>query len=242
MKTRLPHVLVLVATVLPHPAPAQSCTTLPQRANELWLAAGHLKEGSTSWREMGVDASPGDRFGVSIRRVSGGPEEDQGLEAWAGRVGIPFGIGVAGFCLFGGFELNHFSFEDRFEVDRGEAKYLAREIGLRGDIPVFGAGGVEMRVWIAPAVAFLTRDISGRTLVVDGQIGSEERSVGGSEWKVSGQGGLTLRWKLLGVSGGVSKRPALSSGTMAFVHVGMTLIRGGNGERSPPDEGEGRER
>jgi len=199
-------------------------------------------EGGTSWREIGVEASPGERFGVSIRRVSGGPEEDQELEAWAGRVGVPFGLSVAHFCLFGGFELSHFSFENRFEADRGEAKYLAREMGLRGDIPVFGAGGLEMRVWMAPALALLTRDISGRTLIVDGGVSSEERSAGGSEWKLSGQGGLTLRWKLLGVSGGVSKRPALSSGTMAFVQVGVALIRGGSGGKSSPEPEEGRER
>jgi len=185
-----------------------------------------------------VGASPGDRFGVSIRRTSGGPEEDQGLEAWAGRVGVPFRFRVADFCLFGGFELNHFSFENRFEVERGEAKYTAREIGLRGDMPVAGIGGVELRVWVAPAVALLTRDISGRTLVVGGQVGSEERSAGASEWKLSGQGGLTLRWKLLGVSGGISKRPAVSSETMAFIEVGVALIQGGNGRNTSPDQGE----
>ena len=207
---------------------AQSGTSVPLRPNEQWMAAGVLNEGGTQWKEVAFEASPGKRFGISLRRVTGGFEEDEGLEAWSARIGAPFSIGAARFCLFGGFELNDFSFVNRFEVDRGEAKYLAREVGLRADVPISTLKGAELSAWVAPAVTSLKIEVSGRTLIADDQVFTEERNFGGTEWRFSGQAGLTLRWKSLGISGGITKRPALSSGTLAFVRVGVAVSRGGS--------------
>lgn len=206
---------------------AQSCTSLPHEPGELWLAAGVLNTGGTVWQEIGFEASPGDRFGISFRRVTGGSEEDVDLQSFAARVGVPFSAPVARFCIFGGFELNDFSFLDRFELDRGKADFLAREIGLRADVPVADLSGAELRAWIAPALTYLRWEASGRTLIIDDDVSAEERHLGGTEWTFSGKAGLTLRWGRFGVSGGVTRRPAISSGTLGFVRFGVAAIRGG---------------
>lgn len=212
---------------VPNSLSAQSCTELPHRPQEIWLGIGALNKAGTQWSEIAFEASPGDRFAISLRRVTGGFEEDEELQAWAARIGVPFNVGLAGFCLFGGFELNDFSFVNRFEVDRGEALYLAREFGFRAGLPITTLKGIEVSAWVAPSAIYLKLDASGRTLVVDDQISTEERSFGRTEWQFSGQSGLALRWRFLGISGGVTRRPALTSGTLGFLRVGIAVIRGG---------------
>jgi hypothetical protein len=219
---------------VPSDISAQSCTELPNRPNELWLGAGVLTKAGTQWSELAFEASPGDRFGISLRRTTGGPEEDQGLQAWAVRAGIPFRVSKARFCLFGGFELNDFSFLDRFEVDRGDAQYLTRELGFRAALPIAALNGIEVSAWVAPSVVHMKLEVSGRTLVVDDQISTEERNFGRSEWQFSGQSGVALRWRFLGISGGITKRPALSSGAMGFLRVGVSPIRRDSSSREGP--------
>lgn len=206
-------------------ASAQSCTSLPHHPSELWLGTGILTEGNATWEEVAVEAAPGDRFGISLRRSTGSREEDRGMEAWGGRVGIPFGSPAARFCIFGGFELNDFSFEGRYDMDRGDADYLTREMGLRVEIPVLEGGGIEMTAWLAPVISHLRWEVSGRTLIVGDQISAEERKLGGEGWRFSGGTGLSLRWRFLGVSGGVTRRPSLSSDLLVFGRVGVALIR-----------------
>lgn len=229
MKKRIAILLVFSWASTANHLSAQSCTSLPLAPNELWLAGGVFDEGGTRWVELAFEASPGDRFAISFRRVTGGSEEDEGLEAWSAGIGIPFSAGPARFCIFGGFELNDFSFLDRFELDRGDANYLAREVGLRVGFPITTSRAAEVSAWVAPAVTSLKFEVSGRTLIVDDQVSTEERNFGGTEWKFSGQAGVTLRWRALGISGGIARRPALSSGTLAFVRAGIALARGGSG-------------
>jgi hypothetical protein len=197
------------------------------------LAGGWLGAGGEGWEELGVEASPGGRFGLSVRRTTGGGEEDSDLEAWGARVGAPFRVRTARLCLFGGFELNDFSFEDRFDVDRGDAQYLTREVGLKGEIPLMTRGQAELSVWLAPAWAHLRVEVTGRTLVLGEDPYVEERTFGESRWEFSGEGGMALRWKALALTGGLTRRPALSSGTLVFVRVGVALIQGRPRRRGP---------
>jgi hypothetical protein len=210
----------------PHVLRAQSCTELPLRPNEIWLGAGVLNQAGTRWSEIAFEASPGDRFGISLGRVTGGSEEEEGLQAWAARIGLPFTVGRAGFCLFGGFELNDFSFENRFELDRGEARYLAREFGFRAGLPLATRKGIQLSAWVAPSATHLKLEVSGRTLIVDDQISTEERHFSRIEWRFSGQAGLALRWRFFGIAGGITTRPALTTGTMGFLQVGVSPMGG----------------
>jgi len=213
---------------------AQSCSSLPLSPNEMWLAVGVLHEEGTPWNEVAFEASPGNRFAISLRRITGGAEGAEDLQAWSALIGVPFSYGVTRFCPFLGAELNDFSFVNRFEVDRGEANYLSREIGLRVAVPVFSLDGVEMSAWAVPAIASLKFAVSGRTLIVKDQISSEELNFGATEWKFSGRVGLSLRWKALGISGGITRRPALSSGTLPFFRAGLAFLRGDSRKPGPP--------
>lgn len=213
---------------------AQSCSDLPLQPNEIWLGGGALLGGGTGFSEISVDASPGGSFNLSFRRTTGGPEEDKAPQAWGGRVGVPFGVRTASLCLLGGLDLKTFSFVDRFNLDRGEAEYVAREIGLRAAFPVTAIRGAEVSIWVLPALAYLKSDITGRTLIIGDDPHSEERHVGERTWEFAGQGGVSIRWKALGFSGGIARRPALSSGTLGFLKVGLAAVRAGNrGTGSP---------
>lgn len=206
------------------PLSSQSCTALPQSPNELWLGGGAMQEAGVRWNEVALEASPGGSFGIAVNRVTGGRNENDDLEAWGVRLGVPFLAGKIGLCLFGGFELNDFSFENRFEMDRGEADYLARNLGLKVEVPLVTFNGAALWAWVAPAATFLKYEVSGRTLLVDGEISVEERNLGASMWEASGQLGLSVRWRFIGVAGGLTKRPALTSGTLAFIRIGVAVI------------------
>ena len=218
--------LIVFWAGVPHSLWAQSCAELPLQPNEIWLGVGVLSQTGTRWSEIAFEASPGDRFGISLRRVTGGSEEEEGLQAWSARIGVPFTVGRAGFCISGGFELNDFSFENRFEVDRGEARYLAREFGFRAGLPLATLKGIEVSAWVAPSATHLKLDVSGRTLIVDDQISTEERQFSRTEWRFSGQSGLALRWRFLGMAAGITSRPALTTGALGFLRVGVTPMGG----------------
>jgi hypothetical protein len=190
-----------------------------------------MQESGVGWDELAVEASPGGRFGFAVRRTTGGRDQDHGLEAWGLRFGLPFPAGWIGLCVFGGFELNDFSFEDRFEMDRGDADYMTRDVGLQVAFPLGAWKGAGLRAWVAPAVSVLKYEVSGRTLMVDGEVSVQERNLGATRWEVAGQAGLSVRWRFIGVAGGVMKRPALTSGTLAFIRMGLAVIPN---RRHPP--------
>jgi len=225
MILRLALLCMVWLAIVVKPLACQSCTDLPHRAGDMWLGAGVMTNGEDRWEDLAVEVSPGPRFGLSVQRVTGGGDEAVELEAWGVRAGVPFSGGGLGFCLFGGFELNDFSFEDRFEMDRGDANYLAREVGLQVAAPFVTWRDGEVTGWVTPAWTFLRFEASGRTLIVDGEISTEERNLGWTRWEFSGQAGLSLRWRFLGIATGVKRRPALASGTLPFVRLGLALIR-----------------
>lgn len=210
--------------VASRPLAGQSCTDLPVGAGELWLGAGAMADGEERWENLAVEVSPGHRFSISVQRVTGGGDENVDLEAWGVRAGVPFHGGGLGLCLFGGFELNDFSFENRFEMDRGDANYLAREIGLRVGAPLVTWQDGELAAWVTPAWSHLRFEASGRTLMVGDEISVEERNLGWTRWEFSGQAGLSLRWRFVGMAAGVRRRPAVASGTLAFVRIGLAVI------------------
>jgi hypothetical protein len=213
-----------VLLVLARPGGSQTCMALPARSQEIWLGVASWSGAEAPFREGSFAANVFNRLTVSATAGWGGYEVEEGPSTLALRGGGI--VNVAGIPLCGYAEMGtmSYTFRDRFDVDRGEVRQRLVEMGSWVEGAMLESRSSSLGWWLSAGVAYRQWEMRGRSVTVTDEIVVTPVDRARRTYHLVGQGGMSFRWKRVGIAVGVARRPGLASGLLGFARIGFAAV------------------